>query len=49
MKHWWQRRTEKDAPDICDNRLEKLAWAEGYNAALDAYHEYVENLRKEQV
>jgi alpha-amylase/alpha-mannosidase (GH57 family) len=49
-RHWWQRRTAKDAPShLADQAYTTYgAWADGWNAAVQAYRdEIAETLRRE--
>jgi len=50
-KHWYSRRTERDAPsEMADPAWTTYgAWAAGYNAAVQAYlDEIEETLRRER-
>jgi hypothetical protein len=50
-RHWYDRRTWKDAPShLADEAYDTYkAWAEGYNACVEAYlDEIEETLRRER-
>lgn len=49
-RHWWQKRTAKDAP-IYDSVWEskREAWADGYNEAVNNYKQELHDALKKEM
>jgi hypothetical protein len=49
-RHWYERRTDKDAPDSIEDmaHTNRSAWAQGYNDAVATYIDEIDELARRE-